>query len=150
MYLCIYRRVCVCLAITYLSRLGLSSALSSFMNEGCRLKRRRKWRPRILQEFFCSSSSCLSVCVVVSVVVSDAAAVVAVGRNRCWMVAQKDWCALAAATTVTANQVKNPFIWSLWLPSICLSHFLPFSLLSHSLWCLVSFTLWLAVAVNVA
>lgn len=35
-------------AITYLSRLGLSSALSSFMNEGCRLKRRRKWRPRIL------------------------------------------------------------------------------------------------------
>jgi len=36
-------------AITYLSRFGLSSALSSFMNEGCRLNRRRKWRPRILQ-----------------------------------------------------------------------------------------------------
>lgn len=44
-------------AITYLSRLGFSSALSSFMKEGCRLNRRRKWRPRIL--LLCCSSSCL-------------------------------------------------------------------------------------------
>lgn len=37
-----------------------------------------------------AASSCFSVCVVVSDVVSAAALVVAIRKNRCWLMAQKD------------------------------------------------------------